>query len=90
MNLFDYTEKRLGKTYDPAKDGQRLGKQLAAVLALMRDGQWRTLRQISDATGYPEASVSARLREIKGLGHGMTGERIGTSGTWRYRVEVKT
>jgi len=31
----------------------------------MRDGEWRTLGEISEATGHPEASVSARLRDFR-------------------------
>lgn len=85
-----------GRTYDPAKDGQRLGKQLARVLDCMKDGQWRTLREIAHATGDPEASVSARLRDFRKQpfgGHEMDAERIPSidrpRGTWRYRLRLQ-
>lgn len=35
------------------------------VLKFMQDGNWHTLRQISKHCGYPEASVSAQLREFR-------------------------
>lgn len=54
-----------GETYDLEEDQDRLRAQLAAVRALMRDGQWRTLREISDLIHAPEASVSARLRDLR-------------------------
>jgi len=86
-----------GATYDPARDKGRLNKQLCGVLDVMCDGEWRTLRQISDATGYPEASISARLRDVRkewgdaSMEWGdasMQSENLG-EGLWRYRVLVR-
>jgi hypothetical protein len=54
-----------GETYDRDRDQVRLAKQAQAVFNLMADGQWRTLRAISQCTGYPEPSVSARLRDMR-------------------------
>lgn len=54
-----------GVTFVPELDGKRLGDQLVAVRTLMLDGLWRTLREISDEVGAPEASVSARLRDLR-------------------------
>lgn len=54
-----------GATYDENQDSKRLGKQLLSVRDLMMDGRWRTLRQIADATDKPEASLSARLRDLR-------------------------
>ena len=54
-----------GETYDHAKDSPRLTTQYRAVFALMLDGGWRTLREISSSTGFPEASISARLRDMR-------------------------
>jgi hypothetical protein len=42
-----------------------MGKQLDAVLYLMQDGQWRTLEEIGEVTGFPITSVSARLRDLR-------------------------
>jgi DNA-binding transcriptional regulator GbsR (MarR family) len=41
------------------------GNQLGKVYRLMQDGQARTLQEISVATGASEASVSARLRDLR-------------------------
>lgn len=62
MNLDGYRD---GKTFDPFKDMDRLNEQMRRVFQIMRDQHWRTLREISDATGDPEASVSARLRDFR-------------------------
>lgn len=57
--------RRDGSTYDHVRDGKRLDCQHNRVFALMKDGEWRSLYQISDGTGDPEASCSARLRDFK-------------------------
>ena len=54
-----------GKTFDEGLDGNRLRKQLSAVWTFMFDGQWHTLKELSKAVGAPEASVSARLRDLR-------------------------
>ncbi len=54
-----------GPAYDHAVDSPRLGKQHERIRELMRDGSWRTLHEIADATGDPAASVSAQLRHLR-------------------------
>lgn len=54
-----------GITYDHARDSARLGEQMLAVLSVMSDGKWRTLAAIASETNAPEASVSARLRDLR-------------------------
>lgn len=54
-----------GDTYTPELDRVRLGAQAQRVLDIMADGHWRTLGEISRATGDPEASCSARLRDLR-------------------------
>lgn len=54
-----------GDTYDAQQDFLRLKGQMLKVYELMRDGSWRTLREIADSVGSPEASVSARLRDLR-------------------------
>lgn len=58
-NLFD------GKTYDPDRDESRLAGQLLRVYELMRDGAWRTLADIAEQAQGSQASVSARLRDLR-------------------------
>ena len=65
-----------------AIDVSRLNEQSRRVFDAMRDLRPYTLAQISAATGDPEASVSARIREIRRYLH------LGNKGTIvRERVE---
>ncbi|TAL40788.1 MAG: hypothetical protein EPN91_12340 [Salinibacterium sp.] len=54
-----------GSTIDPTLDEVRLSEQLGAVVAIMRDGEWRTLAELAELVSAPEASVSARLRDLR-------------------------
>ena len=65
---FDFTppeSDRHGETYSPEFDFDRLNKQQARVYRAVSSGCWLTLREISDITGDPEASISARLRDFR-------------------------
>lgn len=57
-------------TYTPTLDMARVGPQAQRVLDLMADGRWRTLGEISANTHDPEASISARLRDLRKPGFG--------------------
>lgn len=77
-----------GVTYDPALDHNRLTKQLGRVWQAMSDGKWRTLHQLAKAADAPEASVSARLRDLrkpKFGGHDVEHRRT-DGGLWYYRM----
>jgi hypothetical protein len=85
-----------GRTYVADLDARRLGAQLTRVIAAMSDGRWRTLSeiqaQIQTTTGKrdPEASLSARLRDIRKLWgeEAMESRRRvedGVDGLWEYR-----
>lgn len=81
---------RDGVTFNRAKDRKRLDGQALAVFNVMKDGQWRTLRQIADLVRCQETSVSARLRDFRKPQFGkmvVEGQRL-TDGLWRYRVIV--
>ena len=54
-----------GSDYIEERDFSRLSLQADRVFNLMIDGKKRTLAQISKATGDPEASVSAQLRNFR-------------------------
>ena len=41
-----------------------------SVWRVMADGEWHTLREISDKSGYSEASVSAQLRDYRKTKYG--------------------
>lgn len=78
-----------GETYDPERDHDRLGMQLRAVCEFMLDGRWRTLGEISLALRrYPEASISARLRDLRKprFGGWTVERRYAGGGIWEYRV----
>jgi hypothetical protein len=79
-----------GQTYDHKRDGPRLTTQYGRTFALMLDGQWRTLAEIASTTGCPEASVSARLRDMRKprFGEHTVNHRIreGANGLWEYRL----
>ena len=79
---------RGGDTFDVAFDYDRLNRQARRVYDVMRDGTWRTLREIADETGDPEASVSARLRDLRKQRFGALNveRRREHGGTWIYRV----
>jgi len=83
-----------GRTYDPHHDRVRLTRLLARVYAFMRDGEWRTLPEIAEACGGTEASVSARLRDLRKIRFGsyvVERRRAGTPdrGLFVYRLDVK-
>jgi hypothetical protein len=81
---------RDGETFDRPRDLSRLNAQARDVFHYMKHGEWRTLADISANTGHPEASVSARLRDLRKptLG-GMTVERRYIArGLYQYRVVI--
>lgn len=80
---------RGGSSFDIEMDYQRLNKQMRRVWDVMRDMQWRTLREISDITGDPEASVSARLRDFRKKQFGqLTLERRRRDGHGLYEYQL--
>jgi hypothetical protein len=82
-----------GATYDPARDGTRLGRQLQAVKAIMADGHWHTLPELccqmqQQGIHASDAAVSARLRDLRKAkfgGHEIAREHV-VDGIWRYRM----
>ena len=83
-----------GETYDPPIDSSRLTSQLARVTALMSDGMWRTLHEISVSVFSSEAGVSARLRDLRKSkfgGHTVDKRRRGLvdRGLFEYRLVIK-
>jgi hypothetical protein len=80
-----------GSTYDHDRDHMRLAGQLGRVFDCMKDGRWRTLAVISLIAGGTEASVSARLRDIRKPRYGghTVDRRHVARGLFEYRVVVK-
>jgi hypothetical protein len=79
---------RDGVTYVHERDGTRLAAQHIRVLECLRSGSWWTLQALSDATGDPEASVSARLRDLRKerFGSHEIERRYVRRGLWEYRL----
>ncbi len=79
-----------GDTFEPAQDGIRLSGQMRRVYSLMRDGQWRTLHEIAEATACLETAASARLRDFRKEcfgGHTVERRRVpGRPGLFEYRL----
>jgi hypothetical protein len=91
--LFETAPRFDGATYDPALDHDRLTKQLGRVWSAMKDGRWRTLNELADATGDPHASISAQLRHLRKPrfgGYTVERRRRGTGGTYEYRLLIGT
>jgi len=80
-----------GETYDHERDSQRLSGQLEVVFNLVKDGKWRTLKEISQESGYPESSVSARLRDLRKVRFGsyVVEKEYVDNGLYKYRVVVE-
>lgn len=77
-----------GDDYNHQRDHTRLTGQIERVHDLILDGAWRTLNEISDATGDPHSSVSAQLRNLrKGRfgGHNIERKYMG-DGLYSYRL----
>jgi len=74
------------------EDRHWLSGGLREVLELMRDGQWRTLREISEMTSVKGESVGAQLRNLrKPENGGYTVEKQHpkdgrTDALWEYRL----
>lgn len=82
------TGERSGETFSPERDGDRLNRQARIVFDLMRDGEWRTLAAIATIVDEPEASVSARLRDLRKprFGEHVVERRYVGNGLWEYKL----
>lgn len=80
-----------GPDYQFSLDFFRLTRQHDRIKEFMRDGEWRTLKEIEAATGYPSASISAQLRHLrkKRFGSWLVDKRrrgIESYGVFEYRI----
>jgi len=83
---------RDGETYEPRFDFDRLNRQARMVAEVMIVGQWRTLAEIAELTDQPEASVSARLRDLRKprFGGSTVERRRKSKGLFEYRLLVRS
>jgi hypothetical protein len=81
-----------GFTYEPPKDESRLRTQLWRVFVTMTDEREHTLAELAETTGGSEASVSARLRDLRKprFGAWVIQRRRIVGGLFGYRLERRS
>jgi hypothetical protein len=85
-----------GAEYNEVRDRERLTTQIERVRELMNDGAWRTVERISSelrraypAARFPEASISAQLRNLRKIGFTVETRNISENGLlYEYRLVV--
>ena len=78
-----------GKAYKKELDQKRLTKDIFKVFHYMINEKPYTLREVSQGTNIPEASVSAHIRSFRKPewgNHTVNRERKGESGTFTYQL----
>ena len=65
VNSMETKAKFQGSDYDKELDEYRLSGQILRIFDLMKDGRWRSLREIAYKTLDGEASISAQLRNLR-------------------------
>ncbi len=80
-----------GQTYEPKLDHARLTSMLERVQSVLSNGRWYTLRELSQLANGSEASISARLRDLRKprFGSHKVDKKREHSGLWRYRLKVE-
>ena len=80
-----------GADYQAPRDHDRLVRQYDKVFDLMSDRLWRSLKDISDATGVPEASASALLRDFRKERNGShtVNRKYIDNGLYKYQLIIK-
>jgi hypothetical protein len=76
--------------YLTEEDQLRLTGQRQIVFDCLSDGKYRSLQQISEATGEREASISARWRELRQMKRWYTHKYQvpGCRGLYMYRIDI--
>jgi len=79
-----------GETYSHDRDHERLARQQSAVFETMLAGRWLTLKELALLAGAPEASVSARLRDLRKsrFGGHVVERRYVRKGLYEYRLVI--
>ena len=77
-----------GPAYVEERDGERIALQMDAIYQYLSQQRWLTLSEIEDALGYPQASISAQLRNLRKPrfgGHRVI-KRYVSNGLWAYQL----
>jgi hypothetical protein len=90
--LFPTAPRFDGATFEVERDQDRLHHLLDRVRIFMDGGEWRTLAEIADACRGTEASVSARLRDLRKqkFGAHTVERRYVGNGVFAYRLMEAT
>jgi hypothetical protein len=67
-------------------DTSQWGSQLKSVYEVTKDGRWRSLAEIAFHAKAPEASVSARLRDLRRKGLDVQKRKAREGGLYEYRL----
>jgi len=88
----DFNARFDGDDYDDLRDRARLRGQIRRVFDCVKDGQWRTVQEVAIATGDPETSVSAQLRNLRKARFGAHNieKRHVSDGLYVYRLNKTT
>jgi len=87
----------VGDGFDQNLDGARLTGQICRIYRLMKDAKWRTLQEIQEETGDPQASISAQLRHLRKVAFGghtvekkrrVDKETTKEHGLWEYQLQI--
>lgn len=82
---FDFDGSTIAEDPDAPR---RLTGQLLRVWECVSAGAWWTLPELARSAQGSEASVSARLRDLRKMGHVVEREHLG-GGVWRYRLVIE-
>ncbi|QNI37490.1 hypothetical protein [Edaphobacter albus] len=86
-----------GSDYEESRDKKRLTTQLERVRLLMADGTWRTVERIASelrraypGVRFPEASISAQLRNLRKIDYLIETRNVCQGGLlYEYRLTGK-
>jgi hypothetical protein len=94
MNTDIFEDLIIDNGYSEELDGKRIEAQTSRIFKLICNGDWYTLRIISDAINAPEASVSAGLRSFRrprNGGYVVERRRVPNgNGLHEYRLDISS
>jgi len=79
-----------GVTYDHERDNARLTTQQERVFSIMSDGEWHTIRELTEEIGGSESSISTRIRclRLKRFGGHRVEREYVSNGVFRYKLHI--
>lgn len=79
-----------GDDYNAERDKQRLSGQLLDIFNIVKDGNWYSVTDIEELTGYKGTSISAQLRNLRKTrfgGYDIERRHI-SDGFYQYRLKT--